>query len=116
MKIKRKILRGEPGTKKLIQKYGDSFLCVRYRYDEKNGKRYKTVEIIEEENEWKPDRNRIPANKIVQIKVAYGEVSLRRAIRSLGGKWNPEKKLWEIFYKDVVNLGLEDRMVYGENV
>ncbi len=114
MKIKRKLLPGAPGTKKLVKKYGERLVCVRYRYDLKKGKKYKTVELIEEENDWKPDRRRIPANKVVQIRVAYGEVEIGKALRNLGGKWNREKKTWEIAYRNVVNLGLEDRLVEEE--
>src|SRR5438445_9282132 len=36
---------GQPGTKKLQQRYGDDLICVRYRYDEERGERIKTVEI-----------------------------------------------------------------------
>ncbi len=32
---------GQRGTKKLSELYGDQLVCVRYRYDEKIGKRYK---------------------------------------------------------------------------
>ena len=37
---------GQKGTRRLVEKYGDALLCVRYRYDEKRGIRLKTVEII----------------------------------------------------------------------
>ena len=40
---------GERGTKKLLAKYGDGLVCVRYRYDEEKRKRYKTVELIVED-------------------------------------------------------------------
>lgn len=110
-KIRRKILPGTAGTKKLVEKYGDRLVCVRYRYDAENGKKYKTVELIEEESSWRADRRRIPANKIVHIRVAYGEVGLGRTLRSLGARWNRVKKVWEVAYKDVINLGLEERII-----
>lgn len=37
---------GQRGTQKLVTRYGDRLVCVRYRYDAAAGKRYKTVEII----------------------------------------------------------------------
>ena len=40
---------GQNGTKRLVEKYGDTLLCVRYRYDELRGVRLKTVEIIVDE-------------------------------------------------------------------
>ena len=44
---------GQKGTKRLPEQYGDALVCVRYRYDAKTHKQYKTVEIIVSENEWK---------------------------------------------------------------
>ncbi len=43
-----KLKPGQKGTKKLAAEYGDSLVCVRYRYDEKSGTRFKTVELIVE--------------------------------------------------------------------
>ena len=41
-----KLKPGQRGTKKLAAQYGDRLVCVRYRYDEKLKKRFKTVELI----------------------------------------------------------------------
>jgi hypothetical protein len=57
------------------------------------------------------NRNRIPANKIIELKVNYEEAHLQKLIKSAGGRWNREKKLWELPYKEVVALGLEKRVV-----
>ena len=43
MKTNKKLLPGQPGTKKLLEKYGEKLVCVRYKYDEKRLKRIKTV-------------------------------------------------------------------------
>lgn len=51
---------GEPGTQKLIDRYGERLVCVRYRYDPAKGKRYKTVELIVAAEDWRPRRNRSP--------------------------------------------------------
>ena len=45
---------GDRGTKKLLAQYGDRLACVRYRCDEKNGKRIKTAELIIDETEEAP--------------------------------------------------------------
>ena len=37
---------GQKGTKQLLAQYGDTLVCVRYRYDEQRKKRFKTVELI----------------------------------------------------------------------
>ena len=43
-----KLKPGQKGTKALTEKYGEDFVCVRYRYDEPSRTRIKTVEIIVE--------------------------------------------------------------------
>ncbi len=60
------------------------------------------------------NQKRIPKNKIVGLKVEYGEVQVARLIKAAGGKWNKSKKVWELPYKDVLALGLELRLVAGE--
>ena len=45
---------GANGTKALLRMYGDQPVCVRYRYDRNNHKRYKTVEIIGDEKDGFP--------------------------------------------------------------
>ncbi len=41
---------GQDGAKQLCVQYGDRLVCVKYRYDEQKKRRYKTVELIVEEN------------------------------------------------------------------
>jgi len=45
---------GQPGTKKLVDQCGDKLFYVRYRYDARYGKRYKTIELIVGEADWVP--------------------------------------------------------------
>jgi len=66
------------------------------------------------EKNWNVNQKRIPKNKIVGLKVEYGEVQVARLIKAAGGKWNKSKKVWELPYKDVLALGLELRLVAGE--
>jgi hypothetical protein len=40
---------GQKGTRRLLDKYGEALICVRYRYDEVRDVRLKTVEIIVDE-------------------------------------------------------------------
>ena len=102
---------GQPGTKKLVEKYGETLFCVRYRYDMNQGKKLKTVEIIVEESPWEVNSKNIPGNKLVKIRVDYDEVYLRRLVKSAGGRWDKEEKVWELPYREVKDLGLEKRMV-----
>ncbi len=105
---------GQPGTKKWTEMYGDKLVCVRYKYDNVNMVRLKTVELIVEEKSWVPEKSRIPANKLIGIRVRYVEMNLRKLVKGAGGIWNREKGLWELRYQDAVALGLEKRMVFRD--
>jgi len=115
MRIKRTIIPGQPGAKKWENKYGDNLICVRYRYDEKQNKKLTTVELVVEQKDWKREKIKIPYNKIVHIRVMYDEFGIISLVKSAGGKWNRSEKVWEISYRNVLSLGLEDRIVPESN-
>jgi hypothetical protein len=102
---------GEPGTKKWIEKYGDSLICIRYKYDRDRKMKVKTVELVAEEKIHNCTKTRVPSNKIVYVRIRYGEVHYASMVKGSGGKWNPEKKLWEVPYGAVKTLGLTHRIV-----
>jgi hypothetical protein len=108
---RRTIYPGEPGSKKWQKIYGDKLLCVRYKYDEANKRRITTIELIVEQRDWQSKQKFIPKNKIVQVKINYGEIDLARKVKSLGGKWNKTTKVWELAYGYVQALGLAKRIV-----
>ena len=111
MKASKKLLPGQPGTKKLVEKYGKNLVCVRYRNDPDQKRKYKTVELIEEEWHWEPNIQRIPGNKLVYVRIKYEETNLRKIVKGAGGRWNKDKKLWELPYTEVKQLGFTSRMV-----
>lgn len=102
---------GQKGTKRLSAHYGDRLVCVRYRYDAQKKKRYKTVEVIVEEKTWTPRPKKPRSDQLMAIQVAWGEADIGRQVKQAGGKWNPQKKVWELRYDQVVKLGLEKRIV-----
>lgn len=102
---------GSPGTKKWMKKYGDHLLCIRYKYDKIRKRKIKTVELIVDVKTCKNLKTRMPWNKIVKIRIKYGEINLWRLVKSAGGKWNAKEKVWEIKYGEVKNLGLGHRIV-----
>ncbi len=111
MKIKRIVKPGQPGTKKLLERYGENLICVRYRYDAENKRVLKTIELIIENRAWQPNSDKIPHNKIVGLRIGKEEMELRNRIKSAGGKWNPQKLVWQLPYKHVLELQLTERMV-----
>lgn len=96
---------GRKGTLKLLREFGARLVCVRYRYDERRRMRMKTVELVVDEAPWIPGSARR-----VFVDVRYEETGLRERMRNAGGRWSPEKRLWEIRYDRAVKLGLSRRI------
>lgn len=113
MKIKKTINRGQPGAHKWEKRYGSDLICVRYRYDELNGKKITSVELIVEEKNWRRRGKKIPHNKIIGVKVKYGEREIASIVKNAGGKWNRKEMVWELPYKEALSLGLEERIITG---
>lgn len=114
---------GEKGTRKLVEKYGERLICIRYRYDPARRKRLKTVELIIAEEDWQPPephpQELKPAGlgpttfytRRVGIRLAYDEVDLRRQVKAVGGMWDPAERLWFVPEEYVRRLGLVQRVV-----
>ncbi len=111
---------GEPGTQKLVARYGDRLVSVRYRYDPEKGKRYKTVELIIAEEDWfpaqpaptkSPQPPKIATTPIVPLRIHYSERDLQRQVKAIGGRWDASKKLWFAPEEYVKRLGLMKRIV-----
>jgi hypothetical protein len=98
---------GEEGTKILMKKYGDALVCVRLRYDEKAGKRFKTVELIEEQADWTPPPPRFAPDALVPLRIAASDMSLRAKVKAAGGRWVPEEQLWYAKYGTIAGGPLE---------
>jgi hypothetical protein len=89
---------GQNGTKKLLKRFGERLVCVRYRYDAARSLRHKTVELILESVPWKPQprRMRRSDDDIVAVRIAWHEAELRERAKRLGAIWRPAQKLWEM--------------------
>lgn len=75
---------GQKGTRGLLRSYGDQLVCVRYRYDKARGKRYKTVELIIDEQDWQQGVT-IPPDKRVLLEIGFSEEELREKVKASGG-------------------------------
>lgn len=62
---------GQAGTRKLLDKYGERLVRVRYRYDAERKKRIKTAEIVVKSagGRWKPELRRwtLPYKTVVKL-------------------------------------------------
>lgn len=114
MMIRRTLLPGQSGTKKLQRQYGERLVCVRYRYDAERNVRVTTVELVVEEVPWERQPLKTPKHKIVQVKIAYGERGLGQRVKAAGGTWNPTRRTWDVSYGQAEALGLLDRIVTPE--
>lgn len=100
---------GQKGTRRLVEKFGDALLCVRYRYDEKRGVRLKTVEIVVEE---KPvDSPRFKDGDVVPVSVNFEEMELREQLRSMRARWDAQSKVWFVPYRLIRGTPLESRII-----
>jgi len=98
---------GQRGTKRLTDKYGDDLVCVRFRYDATTRQRLKTVELVIERTGWEPPPEKRTADTVVALRIEGYESELRKKVKTAGGKWNPEKRLWYARYGDIAGTELE---------
>ena len=110
MRVRLHLKPGQKGSKQLLAQYGDRLVCVRYRYDATRRKRFKTVELVVSEREWTPAAS-LPKDQIVPVRIAYGELEMRERAKRAGGRWNPDRKVWELQYGQAVTAGLADRIL-----
>jgi hypothetical protein len=102
---------GQKGTRRLVERYGDALVCVRYRYDEIRDMRVKTVEIIVDE---RPGRSapRLRDTDSVLVRVPYTMPALRERLKTVGARWLPGEKLWRVRYGLIRgDRELEERVV-----
>ena len=104
---------GQNGTRKLVTRYGERLVCVRYRYDAARKVRHKTVELIVETTPWNSRRRnaRREPNDMVAVRIEFSETALRERIKAAGGIWRHRQRLWEVDWKTVRELGLQARVV-----
>lgn len=110
--ISKKLAPGQPGTKRYQRQFGDALVCVRYRIHPETATRYTTVEIV-------VDEKQLPGftapggtsdETLIALTIAYGEAELRQRVKQAGGKWDQDKKVWQLPYGIARQLGLHGRI------
>ncbi len=101
----------QDGAKNLRAEYGDRLVCVRYRYDAQNKKRYKTVELVVAEGAWTPPLPSPSPDQVVEMRVAAPETALRHQAKSADGQWDARRRVWKLRYDRAVALGGTKRIV-----
>ena len=89
---------GEPGTRKLLARFGERLVRVRYLYDAARKRRLKTVELIVEDTPWTPSPRKLrrTPDEIVTVRIHWSESLMRSRAMALGAIWRPGPKLWEM--------------------
>jgi hypothetical protein len=98
---------GQRGTKSLTEKYGESLVCVRFRYDPVLRQRLKTVELIVERAEWEPPAPRYSLDALVPLHIKAADMRKRSMAKAAGGRWDQEKRLWFVKYGNIIGTPLE---------
>lgn len=111
MKTRTKLKPGQNGTKQYVKQYGDSLVCVRYRYDEQKRKQYKTVEIIVSESDWEPPPAKYPDSTLVGLTIGFKETALQSQVKAVGGRWDKDRKVWVVPYGCIRGTKLEKLIV-----
>lgn len=106
-----KLKPGQKGTKALVEKYGDALICVRYRYDGASRTRIKTVELIVERKELSPVQSKIEENILVPVQIEFRETVLKEMAKKMGGRWDPEVRLWYIQFGRIKGTELEKHII-----
>ena len=89
MRVRSKLKPGQPGTRKLVQQFGERLVCVRYRYDALKRRRYTTAEIIVDESDWDPMPSATARRERVAVRIDVHEVKLREKVKAAGGMAYP---------------------------
>ena len=111
MITKLKLKPGQRGTKKLAEEYGNALVCVRYRYDERSGMRFKTVELIVETKPWTAPTPHLADTDLVPVFIGFSDRASREIAKAAKGRWDPDKKLWLIQYGRIKGTELEKHII-----
>ena len=72
-------------------------------------RRYTTAEIVVQEPEWDPLPSVTARRERVPVRIAIQETTLREKVKTAGGRWDPDKRVWMFPMEQVIQLGLTGR-------
>jgi hypothetical protein len=86
---------GERGSKRLLSRFGDRLVCVRYRYDATARKRLKTVELIVDEADREPRSPAPLAGTLLELQSASRQQPSEEEIDELVVSGAEDESAWE---------------------
>ncbi len=106
MKTRLVLKPGSRGTRKLLAEHGKRLVCVRYRYDLRLGRRWKTVELVVDEAEWKPK----PRTRVC-VRARSLRWTKKIKIQEADVYWDEKREVWRMTYETAAELGLIHQIV-----
>jgi hypothetical protein len=67
----------------------------------------KTVELIVERTDWEPPPEKLSDDLMVALRIEGYQIELRKRVKTAGGKWNPERRVWYVRYGEIAGTELE---------
>jgi hypothetical protein len=106
-RIVKKLRPGQPGTRRVMKRYGDGLVCVRYRHDRLGLYRVTTIELVIDAGPIHPRRFDAAS---FGVHLERHEHALRAALRAHGARWDPMDRLWWARGATLRKLELVDRI------
>jgi hypothetical protein len=118
MEVRQTLRPGQRGTLKLLARFGEQLICVRYRYDPRTQMRLTTVELVVTlqtgsyaKQAKAPAASPLAPPRRVKVRIAYDEWALRHAARAAGGFWCPKDQAWDVPADAAAEFGIVDRII-----
>jgi hypothetical protein len=135
--VMKKIGPNRPGAKSWQRQHGELFVCLRYRDDAEQARRYVTIEILVDQRPIKPKassastrvQKTMPAapptpqhaptveatlngspTELVQVRIRYAENQLREKAKMAGALWDRDLRNWVMTRQQAQDAGLQDRV------
>ena len=108
MRVTKTLRPMQPGTRKLVERYGDALVCVRHREGGVRTMRVVTVELVVETLTPTRRRGSGQGSAVVDVRIAWREVTLRAQAKALGAILDPITGLWRMTRRAAHTLGLTD--------
>jgi hypothetical protein len=90
---------GQAGTRKLLRRYGEALVCVRYREDPAGRARRISIELTIEE---------LPIQRqVIWASIPMSRADLRSAAMEMGAVWDSTRRRWRMRRTMAMALGLK---------
>lgn len=104
-RVVKTLKRGQPGSRRWLERHGDRLLCVRYREDPEALQRYVTVELLVDTKPIRPAAGTAASarkvrpeddTRFVHVRIEVHEEATRRRAYEAGATCAPGKPVWRM--------------------